>query len=84
MRRSRLARAGFAACALVVAACSDDDDNSEATLEFHGDDCLYSGPTKFDNDDEFEITASDITEERMDVGFGVVPVPDGASVAELR
>jgi hypothetical protein len=27
---------------------------------------------------------SDLTEERMDVGFAVVPVPDGTSVAEAR
>jgi hypothetical protein len=84
VRRCRRALAGFAAFALVVAACSDDDDNSEVTVEFTGDDCVYSGPTEFEVGDEFEMTASDVTEERMDVGFGVVPVPDGTSVAEVR
>jgi hypothetical protein len=79
----RVSLAGFAAFALVVAACSDDDDNTEATAEFTGDGCVYSGPTEFDLGDEFEITVSDVTEERMDVGFGVVPVPDGTSVAEV-
>jgi hypothetical protein len=73
----------FATFALVVAACSDDDDN-EVTVEFTGDDCVYSGPTEFEVGDEIEITASDVTEERVDVGFGVVPVPDGTTVAEVR
>ena len=54
---------------LTVAACSDDDDN-EASAEFTGD--------------EFEITVSDVTEERMDVGFSVHPVPDGTTVADVR
>jgi hypothetical protein len=75
---------GFAAFALVVAACSADDDNNEVTVEFTGDDCVYSGPDEFEVGDEFEVTASDVTEERVDVGFGVVPVPDGTSVAEAR
>jgi hypothetical protein len=61
---------------LIVAACSDDDDNNEASAEFTGDDCVYSGPTEFKFGDEFEITVSDVTEERMDVGFAVHPVPD--------
>ena len=70
--------------ALVVAACSDDDDNNEATVEFTGDGCVYSGPTEFEVGDDFEITASDVTEERIDVGFGVLPVPDGTTAAEVR
>ena len=61
---------------LTVAACSDDDDN-EASAEFTGDGCVYSGPTEFEVGDEFEITVSDVTEERMDVGFAVWRVPDG-------
>jgi hypothetical protein len=79
----RVALAGFAAFALVVAACSDDDDNNEATAEFTGDGCVYSGPDEFEVGDEIEITASDVTEERMDVGFGVVPVPAGTTVEEI-
>ena len=55
-------------------ACSDDDDN-EASAEFTGDGCVYSGPTEFEVGDEFEITVSDVTEERTDVGFGVHPFP---------
>jgi hypothetical protein len=80
----RVALAGFAAFALVVAACSDDDDNNEATAEFTGDGCVYSGPTEFEVGDEFEITVSDVTEERMDVGFAVLKVPDGTTVEEVR
>jgi hypothetical protein len=70
---------GFAAFALVAAACSDDDDN-EVTVEFTGDGCVYSGPTEFEVGDEFEITASDVTDERVDVGYAVNKVPDGTSV----
>jgi hypothetical protein len=84
MTRFPVALAAFAAFALVVASCSDDDDNSEVTVEFTGDDCVYSGPDEFEVGDEFEVTASDVTEERVDVGFGVVPVPDGTSVDEAR
>jgi hypothetical protein len=80
----RVALAGFAAFALVVAACSDDDDNNEATAEFTGDGCVYSGPTEFEVGDEFEITVSDVTEERTDVGFAVLKVPDGTTVEEVR
>jgi hypothetical protein len=68
---------------LTVAACSDEDDN-EASAEFTGDGCVYSGPTEFEVGDEFEITVSDVTEERMDVGFSVHPVPDGTTVADVR
>jgi hypothetical protein len=74
---------GFAAFALVVAACSADDDNNEVTVEFTGDDCVYSGPDEFEVGDEIEITASDVTEERMEVGFAVLKVPDGTTVAEV-
>jgi hypothetical protein len=84
MTRSRVALAVFAAFALVVAACSDDDDNNEVSAEFTGDGCVYSGPDEFEVGDEFEITVSDVTEERMAVGFGVLKVPDGTSVAEVR
>jgi hypothetical protein len=80
----RVALAGFAAFALVVAACGDDDDNNEVTAEFTGDDCVYSGPDEFEVGDEIEITVSDVTEERADVGFSVHPVPDGTTVAEVR
>jgi hypothetical protein len=34
--------------------------------------------------DEFEIMVIDVTEERMDVGFGLLKVPDGTTVAEVR
>jgi hypothetical protein len=72
---------GFAAFALVGAACSDDDNNNdEVTAEFTGDDCVYSGPTEFEVGDEFEITVVDVTEERVDVGYAVTKVPDGTSV----
>jgi hypothetical protein len=81
---SRVALAVFAAFALVVAACSDDDDNNEVTAEFTGDDCVYSGPDEFEVGDEFEITASDVTDERVHVGFGVFPVPAGTTVADVR
>ena len=84
MTRSRVALAVFAAFALVVASCSDDDDNDEASAEFTGDDCVYSGPTEFEVGDEFEITVSDVTEERTDVGFAVMKVPDGTTAAEVR
>ena len=84
MTRSRVALAVFAAFALVVAACSDDDDNNEVSAVFTGDGCVYSGPTEFEVGDEFEITVIDVTEERMAVGFGVLKVPDGTSVAEVR
>jgi type 1 fimbria pilin len=76
----RVALAGFAAFALVVAACSDDDDNNEVTVEFTGDDCVYSGPTEFEVGDEIEITVSDVTDERVDIGYAVNKVPDGTSV----
>jgi hypothetical protein len=82
--RSRVALAVFAAFALVVAACSDDDDNSEVTVEFTGDSCVYSGPTEFEVGDEYEIMASDVTEERVDVGYAVTKVPDGTRVDEAR
>jgi hypothetical protein len=81
---SRVALAVFAAFALVVAACSDDDDNSEVTVEFTGDDCVYSGPTEFEVGDEFEIMASDVTDERVDVGYAVTKVPDATTVDEAR
>ena len=74
----------FAAFALVVGSCSDDDGNDEASAEFTGDDCVYSGPTEFDVGDEYEITVSDVTEERTDVGFALSPVPAGTTVAEVR
>jgi hypothetical protein len=71
--------------AVVVAACSDDNNNNDkASAEFTGDDCVYSGPTEFEVGDEIEITVSDATEERTDVGFAVHPVPDGTTVAEVR
>jgi hypothetical protein len=72
----------LAVFALVVAACSDDDD--EVTAEFTGDGCVYSGSTEFLVGDEFEITVIDVTEERMDVGYAVLKVPDGTSVADVR
>ena len=78
----RVSLAGFAAFALVVAACSDDDDNNEVTVEFTGDDCVYSGPDEFDVGDEIEITVSDVTDERVDIGYAVTKVPDGTSVDE--
>jgi hypothetical protein len=84
MTRSRVALAAFAAFALVVASCSDDDDNSEVTVEFTGDDCVYSGPDEFEVGDEIEIMVSDVTEERVEVGFGVIPVPDGTSLDDAR
>jgi hypothetical protein len=74
----------LAAFVPVVAACGDDDGNDEVTVEFTGDDCIYSGPDEFEVGDEIEITASDVTEERVSVGFGVVPVPAGTSVADVR
>jgi hypothetical protein len=80
----RVSLAGFAAFALVVAACSDDDDNNEVTVEFTGDDCVYSGPDEFDVGDEIEITVSDVTDERVDIGYAVNKVPDGTSVDEVR
>ena len=39
---------------------------------------------EFEVGDEFEITVIDVTEERTAVGFGVLKVPDGTSVAEVR
>ena len=80
----RRSLAGFAAFALAVAACSDDDNNDEVSAEFTGDGCVYSGPTEFEVGDEFEITVIDVTEERMEVGFAVLKVPDGTSVDEVR
>jgi hypothetical protein len=71
---------GFVALALVAGACSDDDDNSEVTVEFTGDGCVYSGSDDFEVGDEIEITVSDVTEERVDVGYAVNKVPDGTSV----
>jgi hypothetical protein len=79
MTRSRVALAVIAAFALVFAACSDDDDN-EVSAEFTGDGCVYSGPDEFEVGDELEITVSDATEERVDVGYAVNKVPDGTSV----
>jgi hypothetical protein len=79
----RKASVGFAAFALVVAACSDDDDNNEVSAEFTGDGCTYSGPTEFEVGDEYEITVTDATEERMEVGFAVLKVPDGTTVVEV-
>jgi hypothetical protein len=73
----------LAVFALVVAACSDDDDN-EVTVEFTGDSCVYSGPTEFEVGDEYEIMASDVTEERVDVGYAVTKVPDGTPADEAR
>ena len=64
---------------LTVAGCSDDADN-EASAEFTGDGCVYSGPTEFEVGDEFEITVSDATDERVDIGYAVNKVPDGTSV----
>jgi hypothetical protein len=84
MTTSRVALAVFAAFALVVAACSDDDSNDKASAEFTDDGCVYSGPTEFDVGDEFEITVIDVTEERTDVGFAVTPVPDGTTVDEVH
>jgi hypothetical protein len=78
----RVSLAGFAAFALVVTACGDDDDNNEVTAEFTGDGCVYSGPTEFEVGDEFEITVSDVTEDRADVGYAVTKVPDGTSLDE--
>jgi hypothetical protein len=70
---------GFAALALVAAACSDGDDN-EVTVEFTGDGCVYSGPTEFEVGDEIEITVSDDSDERADIGYAVTKVPDGTPV----
>jgi hypothetical protein len=80
MTRFPVALAAFAAFALVVASCSDDDDNNEVTVEFTGDDCVYSGPDEFEVGDEIEITASDATDERVDIGYAVNKVPDGTPV----
>jgi hypothetical protein len=60
----------------MLAGCGDDD----VSVEFTGDDCVYSGPTEFDVGDEFEITVIDVTEERMGPGYAVTKVPDGTSV----
>jgi len=56
----------------------------EMSAEFTGDGCVYAGPTDFEVGDEFEVTVSDVTEERMDVGAAVRKVVDGTSAAELR
>lgn len=56
----------------------------QMSAQLTGDGCDYSGPTDFKVGDDFEITASDRTEERMDVGFAVRKVVDGTSAAELR
>jgi hypothetical protein len=69
---------------LLAAGCGSDDDNGEVTAEFTGDGCDYSGPTEFEVGDEFEVTVTDVTEERMDVGFGVWKVPDGMTVDEFQ
>ena len=66
----------------VLAGCGDDD--NEVSAEFTGDACVYSGPAEFEVGDEFEITVIDVTEERMEVGFGLLKVPDGTSEAEVR
>jgi hypothetical protein len=79
----KILSAVLVAVLLVVGCGSDDNDNGEATAEFTGDGCVYSGPDEFEVGDEIEITASDVTEERTDVGFGVVPVPAGTTVAEV-
>jgi len=84
MSTRRAALVVFAAFALVGAACSDDNDSGEATAEFTGDGCDYSGPTEFEVGDEFEVTVTDVTEERMDVGFAVWKVPDGMTVEEFQ
>lgn len=75
--------AGALVAVLVLAGCGDDDDN-EMSAEFTDDGCHYSGPTEFEVGDEFDITVSDVTEERMDVGFAVLKVPDGTSLADVR
>jgi hypothetical protein len=62
----------------------DDNDNGEATAEFTGDGCVYSGPTEFEVGDQFEVTVTDVTEERMDVGFAVWKVPDGMTADEFQ
>jgi hypothetical protein len=69
---------------LLLAAGCGSDDNGEVTAEFTGDGCDYSGPTEFEVGDEFEVTVTDVTEERMDVGFGVWKVPDGMTVDEFQ
>ena len=78
----RTSVAGLAALVLVASACSDGDDDVSA--EFTGNGCVYSGPTEFEVGDEFEITVIDVTEERMDVGFSVLKVPDGTTTTEVR
>jgi len=75
--------AGLLVAVLALAGCGDDDD-SEVSAEFTGGGCVYSGPTEFEVGDEIEITVIDVTEERMDVGFAVLKVPDGTTVAEVR
>jgi hypothetical protein len=75
--------AGLLVAVLVLAGCGDDDDN-EVSAEFTGNGCVYSGSTEFVVGDEIEITVIDVTEERMDVGFAVLKVPDGTTVAEVR
>lgn len=66
----------------VLAACGDDE-NGEVSAEFTGGGCVYSGPAEFELGDEFEMTVVDVAEERIDVGFGLVKVPDGTSVADV-
>ena len=70
---------------LTIASCGDDDDDNSAEMsaEFTGDACVYSGPTEFEVGDEFEITVTDVTEERMDVGYAVRKVTDGTTFADI-
>jgi len=83
-KRGRLLAGGLALGALLTAAACGNDDDNEVSAQFTGDGCVYSGPTEFEVGDEFEITVSDVTEERTDVGFAVWMVPDGTSVDEVR
>jgi len=80
----KILSAVLVAVLLVVGCGSDDNDNGEATVEFTGDGCVYSGPTEFELGDDFEVTVTDVTEERMDVGFSVWKVPDGMTVDEFQ
>jgi hypothetical protein len=84
MTRSWVALALFAGFGLVVGACGDDGDtDGELSAEFTGDGCVYSGPIEFEVGDEIEITATDVTEERMDVGYAVRKVTDGTTFADI-
>ena len=70
------------AAAVCLGACGDDD--TELSAEFTGDACVYSGSTDFEVGDQIEVTVSDATEERMEVGFGLLKVVDGTSAEQIH